>query len=238
MQLQSRFAMPISTKEHGTNMNIILKKPQAIILDFDNTLVDTIPLIENARIKTLEKFRAGRVITQEDIITSTSDKTVFFKQFEEQEQEAIKFFLDTYVDLAEKNLVALDGAEETLKLIQSYNLQMSIVSNKLNTLLYKELARLNWTTYFKAIIGSGDTVKDKPHVEPIMLALSQMSIQNTQDVWLIGDSTIDMKCALSSGCVPILYGSKEEFDANLIDESNLTHVADHDSLQKMLRKIL
>jgi phosphoglycolate phosphatase len=58
---------------------------------------------------------------------------------------------------------------------------------------------------------------DKPAVEPVDLALAESGIPRGADVWFVGDTDIDMNCAINAGCLPVLLRREPvqagEFDA-------------------------
>ena len=58
---------------------------------------------------------------------------------------------------------------------------------------------------------------DKPAVEPVDLALAESGIARGPDVWFVGDTDIDMHCAVNAGCLPVLVRREApgagEFDA-------------------------
>ena len=46
------------------------------------------------------------------------------------------------------------------------------------------------------------------------LALSESGVPPGEEVWLVGDTALDMQCAMNSGCVAVLLGeaaNPEEF---------------------------
>jgi len=83
---------------------------------------------------------------------------------------------------------------------------LAVVSNKTGAVLRNEAAHLGWTPLFGTIVGAGDTHTDKPHRAPVELALQPAGIAPGRDVWFVGDTAIDMECALAAGCVPVLLG--------------------------------
>ncbi len=48
---------------------------------------------------------------------------------------------------------------------------------------------------------------DKPQPEPVQLALSNIA-QKPHNIWFVGDTMIDVECAINSGCCPILFGDQ------------------------------
>jgi phosphoglycolate phosphatase len=214
----------------------MIKLPEAVIFDWDNTLVDSLPIVEQAREIAFEKFK--NYSKNEAVLGNiNSPKSLFFMQFGDRADEAIQFFLSEYKKLSATGIEPFDGAHETLETISSLNIPMMIVSNKINTLLNQEVELLNWNKYFCRIVGSQDTPEDKPHSSPVYLALDSVNLSPSKDVWLIGDSTIDVKCAFNSGCHPILFGDKEEFDPEEFKNIEIDHVTTHKELKNLFNSI-
>src|SRR5437016_12632946 len=91
---------------------------------------------------------------------------------------------------------------------------LGVVSNKTGELLRREVARLGWSNFFGSIVGAGDAPADKPACEPVHLALSPSGVLAGEEVWFVGDTAVDMECALNSGCIAVLLGDSgapEEF---------------------------
>lgn len=210
----------------------MLNKPEAIIFDWDNTLIDSLPQIDRAREETFIKFNA--YAPEAELLNTCANKKTFFSQFGEMEEEAIDFFISTYAYITKDGVMPLAGAEKVLQLVQDAKIPMLIVSNKLNTLLNKEVEFLGWRGYFSKIIGSNDCPMDKPHPMPVYAALDAIMVPPSPKVLLIGDSTLDIKCAISANCWPILFGDKAEFDETQFLDRDIQHILDHDSLRELL----
>ena len=55
---------------------------------------------------------------------------------------------------------------------------------------------------------------DKPACDPVHLALEGSGVVAGEEVWFVGDTSVDMECAINSGCVPVLLDNgalPEEF---------------------------
>ena len=215
---------------------MIKTKPEAIIFDWDNTLVDTIPHIKNARDSTLQKYLPNQEPKETKILSSSGGRQSFFMQFGDQAEEAGKFFLESYKQSTINGVDPLDQAQDVLECLSQTDVPLVIVSNKLNLLLNKEIGDLGWMKYFKKIIGSKDAPLDKPNPEPVYLALEPLGITASPKVWLIGDSTIDVKCAFNANCLPILFGDKKEFDEEEFKEQDILHIEDHSSLKRLFEQ--
>src|SRR5258708_449296 len=96
-------------------------------------------------------------------------------------------------------------------------LHLGVVSNKRGRFLRLEAERLGWTGHFGRLVGAADAALDKPAVEPVDLALAESGIPRGRDVWFVGDTDIDMHCAINAGCLPVLLRREPlqagEFDA-------------------------
>lgn len=220
-------------KLNNISSKTLLKTPKAIIFDWDNTLVDTRKIIKIVKEETLSKFRTNI----SNVETSSSASSVkFFDAFIDDDQELAKnFFYEQYI-LLSKNIAPLSQAEESLKKFNELQIPIFIISNKKHDLLQFEINILNWQKYFIKIIGSNaDSKKDKPSSFPVLSLLIDYNIPVSEDVWLIGDSDLDIKCAYNSGIYPILFGDLVEFDINNFDnDKTLLYVKNHSLLIEVL----
>jgi phosphoglycolate phosphatase len=184
-------------------------RPRAVIFDWDDTIVDNWPLALEALNAALTHMglepwsdaeaRGG---------AGGSARDIFTKMFGDRWQEADKVFYDTFNKLVENNVRIHDHVEDMLQSLRDNGVYLAVVSNKRGALLRKEAEAIGYTHYFNKIVGAGDAAKDKPNVDPVHLALQGSGIQPGPDVWFIGDSHIDMICALNTGCTGILLETK------------------------------
>jgi len=210
----------------------MLKKPEAIIFDWDNTLVASLHLIDQARDAAFEKFKHSA--PGAELMNSCASKKSFFSQFGDKEQDVMDFFLLTYKTLTKDGVIPLYNAAEVLELVAASHIPMVIVSNKLNTLLNREVEMLQWNKYFDKIVGSKDTPRDKPHPDPVYVALDCIGMKPSPNIWLIGDSTVDVQCAINTNCHPILFGDKAEFDETQFSDQSFQHIENHIALRELL----
>ena len=73
----------------------------------------------------------------------------------------------------------------------------------------------------------------------MILAFEKSPIKPGRDVWFIGDSKVDLECALQTGCTAILYGesAKEEAEFNATHYHGFpyhAHVHNHSETLKLL----
>ncbi len=207
-------------------------KPSAIIFDFDDTLVDSKPIITAALEATFAKFNIDKS-NLEHIDFNQSLRDYFHHIFGDNLKEARETYYKHYTKFSQ-DLIALEHAELVLELLRKHQVFTAIVSNKGGERLRSEIKdKFAWDKYFANIIGSGDALEDKPSILPVKLALLTSGLDDYSNVWLIGDSSIDLKTAQNSGCKPVLFGNNPQSEETHIYLS----VANHRELLKLLEDI-
>jgi phosphoglycolate phosphatase len=177
--------------------------PRAILFDWDNTLVESWGVIHEAMNLTLAAMGYGhwtREETEKRVRASLRDS--FPAMFGERWRDAEQIFYSSFSAIHLKHLRALPGADEMLVHLAGNGLYLGVVSNKRGEYLRREADHLGWTGHFRVLAGAGDSVRDKPAIEHVHLALGKLACG--QDVWLVGDADIDLKCAWNAGCTPVL----------------------------------
>ncbi len=117
--------------------------------------------------------------------------------------------MDRFRAIHLERLTPLPGREAMLRALAADGHYLAVVSNKTGAVLRNEAAHLGWSPLFGSIVGAGDAHTDKPHCAPVELALQPSGITPGSDVWFVGDTAVDMECALAAGCVPVLLGDAE-----------------------------
>ena len=179
----------------------LLNQPQAIVFDWDNTLVDTLEHIYQALNHTCSHLNHP-LMTKKEVQDSPhgSAKDTFPILFPTQHEQAMQCFYD-YVNANHmKDLSPFPDVSKLLKTLHQQEIPMAIVSNKDRQILIKEINHLGWKDYFSVIIASSDAQRDKPHPDPLLMALRELHIAPSTDVWFFGDSPLDRACAESAGC--------------------------------------
>lgn len=184
-----------------------LPKPKAVIFDWDNTLVNTWPIIHAALEATfLQMGREPWSFEQTCMRVRKSMRDSFPEIFGEGWERAGELYQKHYRNNHLLKLEPLPLALELLEKIREKGLHCVVVSNKKGPNLRQEITHLNWGRYFDGIVGADDAARDKPFVDPVHLVFTGSDIRPGPDVWFIGDSDIDLECARNTGCTAILYG--------------------------------
>lgn len=217
----------------------MLPKPRAILFDWDNTLVDTWPLIHRALNATMEAM-GHEAWSMEKVQSNVSHsmRDAFPALFGEAWPKASQVYQDSYRAMHLSELSPLPGAEAVVKALAADGLFLGIVSNKKGDSLRKELEHLGWKDYFRIAVGADDAKRDKPHAEPVIMALENSGIEPGSEVWFIGDTVVDLECAKATACTAILYGDVESEHGWYKGFPFHTHVRNHAELLQLVENVL
>lgn len=188
---------------------LLLNRPKAIIFDWDNTLIDSWQVIQEAFNATFDDYDLPHWTLEEtEQRVAKSMRDSFPALFGDDWEQAGKVFHGHFKNIHLDRLIPLAGAEQALADLSGLGIHLGVVSNKTGAFLRAEAEKLGWNKHFGHIIGAGDADKDKPAPDPVHLALQDTGIDLGGDVWFVGDAKIDLECALNTGCVPILVREK------------------------------
>ena len=202
-----------------------LKKPQAILFDWDNTLVSTWEVLHQVINLTFAEYKMP-LWTLEKVKSTAhqSSREVFPILFKEKWKEAQDFFYKNFSQYHLEELKTVPGSFPLLDFLSKKNIKLGVVSNKKTSILTKEIEFLGWSNFFNVVVGAGDAEKDKPAPDPIFLALDRIGLKASDEIWFVGDTIVDWQAAKASGCQPIAIGENcenELFVPNILNCQNL-----------------
>jgi phosphoglycolate phosphatase len=212
-----------------------LTPPRAILFDWDNTLVNTWPLIHSALNMTLRhmdhpEWTYERVRSE----VKQSMRDSFPGMFGDTWEDAATHYRKSYRSIHLDQLEPLPDVEAMLGAIARPDVFVGLVSNKQGDTLRMEVEKLGWQHYFNVAVGASDAARDKPHADPVLLALKDSGITPAANVWFVGDTSIDIEVANATGCTPILYGDCTEDWINEGTHPYAAHVLDHSGLRELI----
>ena len=201
--------------------------PSAVLFDWDNTLMDTTPVL----------FKAFRVLRQHYNLpecsmeeyrarTGLSLRETFPDLFGDRWEEAKQVYLDAYRANHLNMLTPFDKARETVAFLhEKTGGKTGVVSNKTGAILREEISHLKWNGYFAAVVGAGDADRDKPAPDPVYKALADMKIRYEHNrpavcVWFVGDGDADMECAAAAGCLRVRVADENKDGADVLTVKN------------------
>ena len=179
--------------------------PRAVLFDWDNTLVDTWPVIHEAMNTTLLAMGApiwslNQTKSKVRLALREAFPALFGDKWEEARDIYFKRFREIHLD----RLESVPQAESLLAALADRNIYLAVVSNKTGVHLRQEAVHLGWNHYFGQVIGATDARQDKPARDPVDMALKGSGISAGPEVWFIGDTETDILCGHNAGCVKVL----------------------------------
>lgn len=183
-----------------------LPAPRAVLFDWDGTLVDTWGAIHAALVGTFESRGLAPWTFAETQSRLNALRRHFPVLFGDAWREALREYRDRYYATHLETLAPLPGALDLLDWAAARGAVLGVISNKWGVGLRIESDHLGWTPRFHRLVGSGDVGKDKPDPEPVLAALAGSGVDPGPDVWLVGDTEVDMAAAVATGCTAVFVG--------------------------------
>ena len=214
-------------------------RPQALVFDWDNTLVDSWVCIQaaiNATLRAMGHREWDMAETMERSALSLRDS--FPAVFGERWIEAREIFYRTFESIHYQYLKPIPGVPAMLDSFAALGLPMAVVSNKNGRYLREEAHHLGWDERFSRLVGANDASQDKPAAEPVRLVCQAMGVTVGPAVWFIGDAPVDMECALNADCTPILVRIKEPSELGFISSPPRRHLHDSTALTALVSELL
>lgn len=213
-------------------------RPRAILFDWDNTLVDNWPVIHESMNDALTAMgHPVWTLAEAKARIRASLRESFPTMFGDRWPEAREIYYRSFASRHLAVLKPMAGAEQLLRGLTGRGLYLGIVSNKTGSYLRKEVDHLGWRDYFGALVGAGDCPQDKPARAPVELALAPTGTGPESSVWFVGDTDIDMVCAIASGCWPVLLRADPPAAGEFVDAPPSLYLENCESLARYIEKL-
>lgn len=212
-----------------------LRRPRALIFDWDNTLVDTWPTIHEALRQTFEAMGVEPwTLDETRRRVRRSMRESFPELFGERWTHARDVFYEAYERVHLTSLTPCPGAEEGLAALSRMDLYLGVISNKTGRYLRSEARHLGWHDYFGNLVGAGDAARDKPAPDPVAQALRGSGLAPGDDIWMVGDAGVDMEMAHLTGLVPVLIKDDEPDPGEFAQHGPRLHLANLGELVRLI----
>ncbi len=211
------------------------QKPEILLFDWDNTLVDGwrgITAALNAAFTAFDKPLWSVADTKNRVRVSLKES--FPVMFGTEWERARDIFYTTFQGDHLAHVAPMDGAAEALRAGARW--PRGVVSNKAGAYLRAEVVHLNWSHHFGTVIGAGDAANDKPGPEPIFMALAALGVTASRAVWYLGDTALDMRAANAAGVTAVLVGDAEH-DGGIAHAAPDLHVHSAHDLAAWLKSL-
>ncbi|BAW80881.1 phosphoglycolate phosphatase [Candidatus Nitrosoglobus terrae] len=186
----------------------MLKKPKAIVMDIDGTLVDSVPDLAFCTDAMMEQLglppRGETKVRQwvgngvERLIKRALVDNLDGEPEKSLYQKAEPIFLTLYQENTSKRSQLYPGVKEGLAWLKSQEYRLSSVTNKAAQFTHPLLKELGIIDYFEMIV-SGDTLPEKkPHPAQLLHTANFFGIP-PEKALMVGDSISDVKAARAAG---------------------------------------
>jgi phosphoglycolate phosphatase len=179
-----------------------LSTVRALIFDLDGTLIDSKrDLIHSVNVMLRE---LGRTQLEDETISGYIGRgapqlvalALGNGTSEEEQKQALKFFLGYYEEHKMDTTRAYPGVAETLK--ELAGLPMAVLTNKPARISVRILNEMGLAKYFRAIYGGNSFETKKPDPLGAMTILSEFGA-SPGEAMLVGDSEVDVQTARNAG---------------------------------------
>ncbi|MDD2545904.1 MAG: HAD-IA family hydrolase [Burkholderiaceae bacterium] len=182
---------------------------QAIVFDFDGTLIDTLPSLAAAANAVLEQHGLAPVqASQLRPALNEGLRPLFRKALALQAlaapgtpaPDADRFeaaCMAHYTDAWMVSAPLFDGAADCLQALRSRGLQLAICTNRDPASTAVLLNATGIAGHFDVVVGLGDAPRPKPAPDPLLQAMERLGTAPAHTL-LVGDSAMDARCAASA----------------------------------------
>ncbi len=187
-----------------------------ILFDLDGTLIDSTDAIVSTFNHTFEKMNFDFKGNDEDIKSLIGHPLDIMYLELGVEKELVWDYVEAYKEryrkISKQQTELLEFAKEAIEYANTFA-RLSIVTTKTGLYSQELLEHMQIMHHFEYVTGREHVENPKPHPEPIHKTLDLMNVKSTCDIWMIGDTELDLIAANSAGInsIGVLCGyGKEE----------------------------
>ena len=180
-----------------------------ILFDLDGTLIDSTYAIVNTFYHSFDVHGVSRPSEEAIKALIGYPLDVMYKELGIDESEVWGFvttYKERYKIISTEQTQLLSFAKEAVITASTFA-QLGIVTTKTGTYSEILMEHFDLMKYFEVLIGREHVESPKPHAEPILKALKKMDNED-KDVWMIGDTKLDLISANNAGvnAIAVLSG--------------------------------
>lgn len=204
-------------------------KKTTILFDLDGTLIDSTEAILESFHYAFNKQNFNFEGTNQDIKNEIGYPLDIMFESLGVKKDKIWDFVDSYKEhyreISDQKTVLLPNATEAVKMAHSFA-TLAVVTTKTSEYSRILLEKLGLMDYFEVLIGRQEVSRPKPNPEPIFKALECLNLKSSNDVFMIGDTKLDLIAAQEASITGIGvlcgYGTKvelEKYSSNIVADS-------------------
>lgn len=186
-----------------------MSRIEAILFDFDGTLVDTNEVILKSWQHTFLAL-TGKEGDRKEIIRSYGEPLRdtmrrFFGGTEEEVEEHVAIYRDYQKTIFLDEIRLFQGVERTLEKLKQQGYKLALVTSRLAASTQEGLKKFEMDNFFDTVVTADDTQAHKPDPEPVQIALERLGTPPDQAL-MVGDTWLDIECARNADVQSALAG--------------------------------
>jgi len=200
-----------------------------ILFDLDGTLIDSTEAILESFHNSFDVYKAKHPSDEEIKALIGYPLDVMYRELGVIE-ESVRDYVDTYklkekIISREKTELLLNAKESVV--LASEIAEIGIVTTKTGKYSKVLMEYFDLMQYFDVLIGFEDVKHPKPHAEPILKAIEILN-KNDNDIWMIGDTVLDIRSAINAKVNAIAVLSGYDNEDKLVE---FTHIIKDSALE-------
>ena len=167
-----------------------------ILFDLDGTLIDSTEAILESFHHTFDVHNYIHANDEDIKALIGYPLDIMYRSLKVNESDIWNFvatYKEYYRKISTKKTYLFDFAREAIELASEFA-TLGIVTTKTGKYSKVLMQHFELMDYFEVLIGREDVTNPKPHAEPILKALDKINY-NKEEVWMIGDTKLDLICA-------------------------------------------
>ncbi|UII56130.1 HAD family hydrolase [Cytobacillus spongiae] len=172
---------------------------KAVILDFDGTLANTLPICYCAFKKVFREFD-NRELTSEEIkaMFGPSETGIIRDNLcHHNKEQAIEMYYETYTEFHEDLVEHNQEIDDLLQYLKNRGVKLGIVTGKARRSLDISIKALKMEGLFDVVITGDDVTNPKPHPEGVFKALTDLGLEKSEAMF-VGDSNADIQAGVQA----------------------------------------
>ncbi|KZN28413.1 hypothetical protein N480_09975 [Pseudoalteromonas luteoviolacea S2607] len=180
-------------------------KYKLVILDWDGTVMDTVPKIVNTINRVADQHAIPRA-SEEDTksIIGLSLETALATLFPAEAHRSMELasaYKHIYKEVDSTPTKLFDGVEKVLKFLAEQGVQIAVATGKSRQGLNRLLVETGLEDYF-ITTRTADEAESKPSPDMLYQIMAELGVE-PEDVVMVGDTIIDMEMARQAGIAAI-----------------------------------
>jgi phosphoglycolate phosphatase len=222
---------------------ILFKNVEAVLFDFEGTLVDLQWNLQGAVEETLKMLRPLGFPVQRlqglkysALMLESVGMAQEIGQSADTVREKIGAIYDRFDEDALGRWTLRDGSKDLLSALRTKGIKIGLVSNVGRRALKRALPKLDLHPFFKVVVSRNDVLSMKPSGEGLRLALKELQVMNDRALY-VGDSLDDVQAAKAAGVKVVIIMGKESSKTEFLSAEPDQLITDFNELLRPLTKV-